>query len=324
MIAMNTAPGRRVSEDRRSRHRANRTNDLLLIGSHVCVRKKGWKISYEGGRARRDASMVEHETTSVLGNASPGVWAVTIGTAILALLILIDAAPLIYPEKIPISVKWPMRPLIERESLIAASLPRILLYAIWAAGAFAVFCMIDRLAISVSRILMLLLAFSVAIMAYEVFMRYVLVKPTLWVNEATKWIAGGIYLVSGLYVLQQRSHIRIYLLYDMVPRWTQRLFDLISTSLLCVFAAAVIYGGFNESWRKLLRWELYGTEWDPPMPATMKILILIIVVLLAMQSVSNLICDWSKPKKRHDMLDEVSEDVEAIKRSAGVSTAKDF
>ncbi len=268
--------------------------------------------------------MVEHESTSVLGNASPGVWFAAIASAVIGLLLLIDAAPLIYPEKIPISVKWPMRPLIERESLIAASLPLPLLYAIWAAGAFGVFCLIDRLAISISRVLMLLLAFSVAIMAYEVFMRYVMVKPTLWVNEATKWIAGGIYLISGLYVLQQRSHIRIYLLYDLVPRWLQRFFDLISTVLLCVFAAAVIYGGFNESWRKLLRWELYGTDWDPPLPATMKILILIAVVLLAMQSVSNLICDWKKPKQRHDMLDEVSGEVEAIKRTAGINTVKEL
>lgn len=268
--------------------------------------------------------MVEHESTSVLRNASSGVWLAAIAAVVIALLTLIDAAPLIYPEKIPISVKWPMRPLIERESFIAAALPKPVLYAIWAAGAFAVFCLIDRLAISISRLLMLLLAFSVAIMAYEVFMRYMLVKPTLWVNEATIWLMGGIYLVSGIYVLQQRSHIRIYLLYDLVPRWLQRVFDLISTVLLCTFAAAVVYGGFNESWRKLLRWELYGTDWDPPLPATMKILILIAVVLLAMQSVSNLICDWSKPKQRHDMLEEMSGEVEAIKRSTGVNTVKEL
>lgn len=264
--------------------------------------------------------MVEHERTSVLKNAPQWMWTFAMVMPVVALLLLIDAAPLLFPEKIPISVKWPMRALIERDSLIAGSLPTVALWAIWLAGAFGILCLIDTLAISISRILMILLAFSVCIMAYEVFMRYVLVKPTLWVNEATKWIAGGVYLMSGLYVLQQRSHIRIYLLYDVMPRAIQRLFDLIGTALVCMFAAAVIYGGYNEAWRKLLRWELYGTDWDPPLPATMKILILIAVVLIAMQAVSNLICDWSKPKQSHDMLDEVAEDVEAIKRSAGVTT----
>ena len=38
----------------------------------------------------------------------------------------------------------------------------------------------------------------VAIIFYEVFMRYILFKPTLWVNEMSLWIGGMIYVTSGL------------------------------------------------------------------------------------------------------------------------------
>src|SRR3546814_12131105 len=75
--------------------------------------------------------------------------------------------------------------------------------------------------------------------------------------------------------------IRIFMLYDAVPRNWQRAFDVVSTLLLCLFSAAVVWGGFNEARDKLLRWETFGTAWDPPIPATMKPLVLLVVVLIA-------------------------------------------
>src|SRR3546814_2101517 len=59
--------------------------------------------------------------------------------------------------------------------------------------------------------------------------------------------------------MQQRGHIRIFMLYDAVPRNWQRAFDVVSTLLLCLFSAAVVWGGFNEARDKLLRWETFGT-----------------------------------------------------------------
>lgn len=100
---------------------------------------------------------------------------------------------------------------------------------------------------------MWLVVFVVAIMLYEVVMRYVFEAPTLWVNEMSLWVAGMIYLTSGLYAMQQRSHIRIFVLYDLVPRWLQKMFDLSATLFICAFALAVVYGGFGEAKVKLLR-----------------------------------------------------------------------
>ena len=127
---------------------------------------------------------------------------------------------------------------------------------------------IDRIAILISRVAMLMVAVIVAIIFYEVVMRYVFERPTLWVNELSLWLGGAVYLFSGLYVMQQRGHIRIFILYDMCPRWVQRIFDLVSTLFICLFAFAVVWGGFTEAWQKLMRWETFGTAWDPPIPAT--------------------------------------------------------
>lgn len=133
----------------------------------------------------------------------------------------------------------------------------------------------------------------VLMILYEVFMRYVLERPTVWVNELSLWMGGWIYLTAGLYTMQQRSHIRILLLYDVVPNWLKRLFNVLSTLFLLTWVAATIYGGFNEAWRSLITWERYGTAWDPPIPAVTQPLILVVMVVMAIQAVSNLVMDWN-------------------------------
>ncbi|MCB1457279.1 MAG: TRAP transporter small permease subunit [Nitratireductor sp.] len=172
---------------------------------------------------------------------------------------------------------------------------------------------IDLITWGFSRVAMWAPAFVVAIMFYEVVMRYLFVMPTLWVNEMSLWVAGGIYLTAGLYSLQQRSHIRIFIIYDIVPRWLQRVFDLVSVFCLLVFVFAVIWGGFGEAWAKLMRWETFGTAFDPPIPATIKPLILITLFLLALQAVSNLIYDWNREAEKT----EIAEDVDVIRASLG-------
>ena len=91
---------------------------------------------------------------------------------------------------------------------------------------------IDRIAMFVGRVTMLLVALLVGVMMWEVVLRYVFERPTLWANELSLWMAGFVFILSGFYAMQQRSHIRIFLLYDLLPRNLQRACDTISTCLL--------------------------------------------------------------------------------------------
>jgi len=180
---------------------------------------------------------------------------------------------------------------------------------------------VDRVTWSISRVAMWAVAFIVAIIFYEVVLRYIFLKPTLWVNELSLWVAGGVYLTAGLYSLQQRSHIRIFIIYDLAPRWLRQVFDTLSVLCVCVFAFAVIWGGFGEAKAKLLRWETFGTAFDPPIPATIKPLILLTVLLLAIQSISNLIYDWNREPESHNPADEI--DVRIDTTSLGEPSSSD-
>jgi TRAP-type C4-dicarboxylate transport system permease small subunit len=165
----------------------------------------------------------------------------------------------------------------------------------------------DWFSLICSRVAMIAIVVVVGVMFYEVVARYVFEKPTLWANEMSLWIAGFIYLLAGLYAMQQRSHIRIYIIYDFMPRWMQKLADCITVFLIWCFAVAIVWGGFNEALDKLMRMETFGTAWDPPLPATIKPAILLIVCIVALQALSNLIADWNKAPEHHSPADEIDE-----------------
>ncbi|GIT92330.1 hypothetical protein JANAI62_27880 [Jannaschia pagri] len=176
----------------------------------------------------------------------------------------------------------------------------------------------DRISVFIGRITMLLIATLVCVMVYEVVLRYVFEKPTLWANEMSLWMAGFIFILSGLYAMQQRSHIRIFLLYDMLPKALQRTCDVISTSLIVTFAFFLFWGGYGESRDKFLRWETFGTAFDPPIPATLKPMVLIVVTLVAVQAVANLIRDWNKEPVIHSAADDIDQDeIDRLRKQVG-------
>lgn len=185
---------------------------------------------------------------------------------------------------------------------------------------------IDRLSVFIGRITMMLIALMTGVMLYEVLLRYVFERPTLWANELTLWIAGFVFLCSGIYAMQQRCHIRIFLLYDIMPRGIQRLFDCIWTFLLALFAFFLVYGSYKQVFvNKLYKWETFGTAFDPPLPATIQPMILIAVTLVAIQSIINLISDWNAVPKIHTAADDIDEDeLRRIRAAVGADGVGDF
>ncbi|MBV2359486.1 TRAP transporter small permease [Thalassococcus sp. CAU 1522] len=174
----------------------------------------------------------------------------------------------------------------------------------------------DKLAVFLGRVTMMLIVLLCCVMLYEVFVRYVMSAATLWANELSLWLAGFIFLTAGLYAMQQRSHIRIFLLYDACPRWLQRTFDTISTLLIVMFAFFLVYGGYGEAFDKFYRWETFGTAFDPPIPATIKPMVLLVVSLVAVQAIINLISDWNKEPEIHTAADDIDEEEIARIRAA--------
>ncbi|SDJ10594.1 TRAP transporter small permease subunit [Aliiruegeria lutimaris] len=173
----------------------------------------------------------------------------------------------------------------------------------------------DIFSLVISRISMVLTALIVLVMFYEVISRYVFSRPTLWANELSLWIAAFVFLFAGQYAMQQRSHIRIYVIYDIMPRWAQKASDVLSTLLIVFFTFSMIWGGYNDAKTRALRMETFGTAWDPPLPGTIKAAILIIIVLVTIQAISNLIADWNKLPEHHSGAEVDETEIEHIRQA---------
>ncbi|WP_432612910.1 TRAP transporter small permease subunit, partial [Litoreibacter halocynthiae] len=183
----------------------------------------------------------------------------------------------------------------------------------------------DRSSVFIGRVTMMLVVLLTSVMMFEVVLRYVFEAPTLWANELSLWLAGFVFLCAGLYAMQQRSHIRIFLLYDMMPRNMQRVCDVISTLLIVTFTFFLIYGGYGEAITKFMRWETFGTAFDPPIPATLKPMVLIVVALVAVQAVVNLFSDWNAEPVMHSAADDIDADeIERLKKAVGADGIGDM
>ena len=150
---------------------------------------------------------------------------------------------------------------------------------------------LDRFVSILSRLTMFLTVIVVLITFYEVVMRYLFQSPTLWVNELTLWLGSVIFLVAGAYTMQRRAHIRITVVYDIAPKPVRLVFDTVAVIAVVAYAGMMIYAGFGVAFDTLMRWERFGTFWNPPIPATVKPLVLVVTFLVAVQAINNLLVD---------------------------------
>lgn len=122
---------------------------------------------------------------------------------------------------------------------------------------------------------------AVIISVYEVVLRYGFNAPTSWVHELTILLSAACFVVSGLYVLERREHIRVTLVKDRLPRRLRQAVDLLSLLLALVFLLAIVWGGWQQGWEALSNWHSTRTAFDSPTPAILKPLIVVIAALMA-------------------------------------------
>lgn len=139
---------------------------------------------------------------------------------------------------------------------------------------------------------------TVAITAYEVFMRYLFNAPTIWVHEVAVALAATCFVVGGPVVHQRRQHITISVVYERLGPAAQRWARALSSLLTLVFCLLHGYAAFQQSRIALRDWETSGTALNWPIPAYLKTLFLVAVALMAVQSLLHLVRDIRRLRAR--------------------------
>jgi TRAP-type mannitol/chloroaromatic compound transport system permease small subunit len=144
--------------------------------------------------------------------------------------------------------------------------------------------------------------------SYEVFVRYVLGRPTSWAFDFSYITYGALFLMAGPYALSRNAHVRADVLYRLWKPRTQAMMDL---TLYVIFflpaVAAFIYSGWNYAQMSIRFREvsIFSPAGIPVFP--LKTLIPVTGVLLLLQGIAEItrcilcirIGAW--PQRLHDV-----------------------
>lgn len=144
---------------------------------------------------------------------------------------------------------------------------------------------IDRLGI----VLALGIVAAMLILINEVVLRYVFNAPTIWAHETTVFLCAIAFIFGGLYCTARDRHIRVVLIYDALGPRTRRVFDVV-ISIVCAAASAMFaWAAWIMVGRAVLRpdgsfrLETSGSAWNPPFPALLKVFLLVVLAVMAVQ-----------------------------------------
>ena len=136
----------------------------------------------------------------------------------------------------------------------------------------------------------LILTFSVS---YEVFVRYVLNAPTVWVFDMMVQMYGALFLMAGPYALAQSAHVRGDVLYRLFSvRWQARVDFILYLMFFFPGMLALFWYGAeiaSDSWR------YKEVSWNSPARIQIyffKTLIPLAGGLLILQGIGELLRSW--------------------------------
>jgi TRAP-type C4-dicarboxylate transport system permease small subunit len=147
---------------------------------------------------------------------------------------------------------------------------------------------IDRLSKLTGQAVSWVFLAAVAITFYEVVARYLFNAPTIWAHESTIFLCAIGFIFGGVYALQRGDHIRITVVYDLLPERARRVVDIANTLLILGILCLLIYAVGIQAQRALAVMERTGTAWNVPIPAFLKTLLVVGAALMALQAAAQL------------------------------------
>jgi TRAP-type mannitol/chloroaromatic compound transport system permease small subunit len=117
---------------------------------------------------------------------------------------------------------------------------------------------------------------AVAVITFEVVMRYVFGLPTNWGHETMTLLFGIQYMMAAGYAHYHRAHVRVDVFYSTRQRRTQAYLDLFTSIFYFIFNFVLLYTCWTFYWSsqtmhgggKIFGIEVIGelslTDWAPP------------------------------------------------------------
>ena len=117
----------------------------------------------------------------------------------------------------------------------------------------------------IAKIASILIFPLIAVIIYEVFMRYIFNAPTIFSFDLQWMICGSMVFLGGAYALADNVHVRADILYNLLPKRVQATLDLVLYPVFffssTIAIAYAVWGGFRNAW--VFQEASRATSWGP-------------------------------------------------------------
>src|SRR5262245_11600444 len=148
--------------------------------------------------------------------------------------------------------------------------------------------LVDRISIGVGHALSLLFLVAVLFTVFEVVMRYAFNAPTIWVHDMVIVLSALCFIFGGPLACQQRSHIQMASYFEKAPPKVRAALDQLCHLLGALFLALFLYGALKIAIPSVELMETSGRAWDVPIPAFLKVALVIGAALLLVHTLSDI------------------------------------
>ncbi len=124
---------------------------------------------------------------------------------------------------------------------------------------------IDRFNATVGRAVACIILIMIAVVIFEVVMRYGFRAPTQWANELTTYIFAGYIFLGAGYTLLYRDHVNMDVVYASLSRRTRAVLDVLTAGFAFLYCYILVSTGWEAAWGAFLSGRTTGTDWNPPL-----------------------------------------------------------
>lgn len=130
----------------------------------------------------------------------------------------------------------------------------------------------------------------VFIFCWEILLRGVFNRPTIWAHELSQYVFGFYFCLGAAYCLKTGAMVRVDLIVTRFKPRTQAVIEVLTGLVALIFMAALIWTGVEFAWDSIIYNEHSITPWGPPI-YPLKIILVVGSLLLGMQCLAKLVRD---------------------------------
>lgn len=157
-------------------------------------------------------------------------------------------------------------------------------------GVHRIVRLIDSINEYTGRIASYVILPMLAVMIYEVIMRYYFQAPTIWGTEMTTFLFAGYTLMGAGYTHLKGGHVNMNALYGRFSPRSQAVCDLITWVGFLAYCGVLLYESSRFFWDVFSSGRASGTDWNPKLWPVL-ISLPLGVLLLLLQGIAKLIRD---------------------------------